>query len=162
MNVAMALSGFDPDLDIWYPSALPPDVEALVSTHASEVPRSMDALTALPGVGRKTANVVLGHAMGLAALPVDRHVLRVAGRLGLTHSHDPVQVETELCALVPAVRWTNASDLLILHGRRICRPRPLCQTCNARRDCDFFLSASLASPRGRVKAPIPATPRRRT
>lgn len=123
--------------------------QALVDEHGGEVPRTMDALTRLPGVGRKTANVVLGHAMGIPALPVDRHVLRVANRLGLADSTDPVQVESALCALIPPERWAQASDLLILHGRRICRPTPLCPTCHARRDCDFFLCASLtaASPR---------------
>lgn len=113
---------------------------ALVGEHGGQVPASMEALTELPGVGRKTANVVLGHALGVPGLPVDRHVLRVAGRLGLTHSDDPVKVEAELCALFPPKRWTRASDALILHGRRICRPKPLCERCNARKDCDFFAS----------------------
>ncbi len=84
----------------------------------------MDALTKLPGVGRKTANVVLGHALGVPGLPVDRHVLRVAKRLGLVHSDDPVKMEQALCALYPPAIWTEVSDLLILHGRRICRPTP--------------------------------------
>ncbi|MCA1583763.1 MAG: endonuclease III [Acidobacteria bacterium] len=114
---------------------------ALVDRHAGQVPASMEALTALPGVGRKTANVVLGHALGVPGLPVDRHVLRVANRLGLTHSADPVKVEADLGALYPPKRWTRVSDNLILHGRRICRPtRPACEICNARKDCDFFIS----------------------
>lgn len=116
---------------------------ALASEHGGEVPASMEALVKLPGVGRKTANVVLGHALGVPGLPVDRHVLRVAGRLGLTHSDDPVKVEAELCGLYPPERWTRASDALILHGRRICRPKPLCERCNARKDCDFFASGGL-------------------
>jgi endonuclease-3 len=99
----------------------------------------MELLVALPGVGRKTANVVLGHALGVPGLPVDRHVLRVANRLGLVSSQDPEEVEAALCGMFRADRWTKISDLLILHGRRICRPKPLCPRCNARKDCDFFL-----------------------
>ena len=106
--------------------------EALVTDHGGEVPADMDALVELPGVGRKTANVVLGHALGVPGLPVDRHVLRVANRLGLIHSDDPVKVEAALCALVPQERWTRASDTFILHGRRICKPTPQCRICNRR------------------------------
>lgn len=109
----------------------------LMENHGGAMPASMDALTALPGVGRKTANVVLGHALGVPGLPVDRHVLRVANRLGLVQSDDPVKVEEALGKMLPPERWTRASDELILHGRRICRPTPLCPSCNARPDCDF-------------------------
>jgi len=112
--------------------------QALVKDHAGEVPASMDALVALPGVGRKTANVVLGHALGVPGLPVDRHVLRVANRIGIADSDDPVVVEQQLCAAMPQERWTRTSDTLILHGRRICRPRPLCDQCAVRDDCDYF------------------------
>ena len=110
----------------------------LLSEHKGDVPASMDALTALPGVGRKTANVVLGHALGVPGLPVDRHVLRVGNRIGLVRSDDPVKVEADLCSLLAPARWTRASDALILHGRRICRPAPLCPRCNVRNDCDYF------------------------
>ena len=113
--------------------------QALVERHNGEVPADMEALVKLTGVGRKTANVVLGHALGVPGLPVDRHVLRVANRLGLAHGDDPVKVESMLCEIIPPERWTKASDLLILHGRRICRPTPLCPRCNARKDCDFFM-----------------------
>ena len=89
----------------------------------------MDALTTLPGVGRKTANVVLGHALGVPGLPVDRHVLRVTERIGLTFETTPEGVERDLCAALPESDWTRMSDALILHGRRICRPRPLCGEC---------------------------------
>ncbi len=117
--------------------------QALVANHAGEVPADMDALTALPGVGRKTANVVLGHALGVPGLPVDRHVLRVANRLGLAGHDDPETVERALCGLYSPAQWTKVSDLLILHGRRICRPTPRCDICNARKDCDFFRSGGL-------------------
>lgn len=113
--------------------------QALVERHDGEVPSDMEALVELTGVGRKTANVVLGHALGVPGLPVDRHVLRVSNRLGLAHGDDPVKVEATLCEVFPPERWTKASDLLILHGRRICRPKPLCSRCNARKDCDFFM-----------------------
>jgi endonuclease III len=112
--------------------------QALVANHGGEVPNTMEALVELPGVGRKTANVVLGHALGVPGLPVDRHVLRVANRLGIAESDDPIVVEQQLCDALPPERWTRASDTLILHGRRICRPRPLCDQCNAREDCDYF------------------------
>jgi endonuclease III len=111
--------------------------EALVSAHAGQVPADMDALVELPGVGRKTANVVLGHALGVPGLPVDRHVLRVTNRLGLVHSDDPVKVETALGALFPKKKWTLASDTFILHGRRICTPKPQCRICHARRMCEY-------------------------
>ena len=115
---------------------------ALVNDHGGSVPASMEALTKLPGVGRKTANVVLGHALGVPGLPVDRHVLRVANRLGLVRSDDPVKVEAALTKMVPPERWITTSDSFILHGRRICRPTPLCPRCNARKDCDYALSGA--------------------
>ena len=112
--------------------------QALLDKHDGKVPASMDALVALPGVGRKTANVVLGHALGVPGLPVDRHVLRVANRLGLVSSDDPVVVESRLCSLLPPERWTRASDALILHGRRVCRPTPQCDRCQVRHLCRYF------------------------
>ena len=117
--------------------------QALVEQHGGTVPADMEALTALPGVGRKTANVVLGHALGVPGLPVDRHVLRVANRLGLVANDDPEKVEKTLCQIYAPAQWTKVSDLLILHGRRICRPTPRCEICNARKDCDFFRSGGL-------------------
>jgi endonuclease-3 len=110
----------------------------LVDEHDGTVPASMDALTALPGVGRKTANVVLGHAMGIPGLPVDRHVLRVSNRIGIAEGDDPVAVEAQLCEKLPPKIWTLASDVQILHGRRICRPKPLCDQCSVRDDCDYY------------------------
>jgi len=112
--------------------------QALVEHHGGEVPASMDALVELPGVGRKTANVVLGHALGIPGLPVDRHVLRVANRIGIAESDDPAIVEQQLCAAMPSARWTRTSDTLILHGRRICRPKPLCEQCVVRDDCNYY------------------------
>jgi len=111
---------------------------ALVERHGGDVPSSMDALVELPGVGRKTANVVLGHALGIPGLPVDRHVLRVSNRIGIAHSDDPVDVEQQLGAALPASEWTKASDTLILHGRRICKPKPLCDQCAVQDECDYY------------------------
>jgi endonuclease-3 len=110
----------------------------LVESHGGDVPASMEALTELPGVGRKTANVVLGHALGVPGLPVDRHVLRVSNRIGIAEGDDPERVETQLCERLPAAMWTLASDVQILHGRRICRPKPLCDQCAVRDDCDYY------------------------
>jgi endonuclease III len=111
---------------------------ALVERHAGEVPQTMDALVELPGVGRKTANVVLGHALGVPGLPVDRHVLRVSNRIGIASSEDPVEVEHQLGSALPPAEWTKASDTLILHGRRICKPTPLCDQCVVRDDCAHY------------------------
>jgi endonuclease III len=104
---------------------------ALVEEHGGEVPRTMSELVALPGVGRKTANVVLGNAFGVnEGIVVDTHVRRVSGRLGLTESRDPVKIEQELMRLVPEGDWTIFSHLLILHGRRTCKARkPDCPNC---------------------------------
>lgn len=118
----------------------------LVREHQGQVPADIDHLTRLPGVGRKTANVVLGHALGVPGLPVDRHVLRVANRIGLAEGDDPVAVEALLCAALPPELWTLASDVLILHGRRVCRPRPLCEACDVRTDCSFFATLERLPP----------------
>jgi len=112
--------------------------QLLVERHDGQVPADMAALVELPGVGRKTANVVLGHALGIPGLPVDRHVLRVSNRIGLATGDDPEDVEAQLCAIVEPARWTRTSDTLILHGRRICRPKPECPRCAVRDDCAYF------------------------
>jgi endonuclease-3 len=112
--------------------------QQLVAHHGGQVPADMDALVALPGVGRKTANVVLGHALGVPGLPVDRHVLRVSNRIGIAESDKPEVVEQQLCDAVDRRRWTRASDTLILHGRRICKPKPLCDQCVVREECDYY------------------------
>jgi endonuclease-3 len=110
----------------------------LVAEYEGEVPAEMDALVKLPGVGRKTANVVLGHAFDVPGLPVDRHVLRVSNRIGIAEGDDPAAVERQLCAALPKARWTRTSDTLILHGRRVCRPKPLCESCAVQHECDYF------------------------
>lgn len=104
---------------------------ALVERHGGEVPRTMAELVQLPGVGRKTANVVLGNAFGLnEGVVVDTHVGRLAARLGLTRATDPVKIEQDLIPLFPREDWTLLSHLLIDHGRKICNARkPLCANC---------------------------------
>jgi endonuclease-3 len=104
--------------------------EAIVMRHSGELPRSMEELTALPGVGRKTANVVLSVAFGLPGLPVDTHVTRLSQRLGLSDSGDPIKIEQDLCELFPPAGWGAISLRLIQHGRRVCvARRPRCETC---------------------------------
>jgi endonuclease-3 len=104
---------------------------ALVSEHGGEVPRSMVALSQLPGVGRKTANVILGNAFGIdEGVVVDTHVRRLSQRLGYTREDSPEKIELGLMALFPRERWTMLSHLLIWHGRRVCEARrPRCEVC---------------------------------
>ena len=110
---------------------------ALVERHGGEVPRTMDALTALAGVGRKTANVVLGNAFGLnVGVVVDTHVQRLTRRLGLTKQTTPEKIEQDLIRLVPRAQWTVFSHWLIWHGRRRCTARkPDCAACELRALC---------------------------
>jgi endonuclease-3 len=105
--------------------------KALVEQHGAEVPRTMEELVALPGVGRKTANVVLSNAMGISAgIVVDTHVARVSGRLGLTANVDPVKIEEDLMQLIPQKEWPSFAHRLIDHGRTICIARkPKCGEC---------------------------------
>jgi len=125
---------------------------ALVEHHRGEVPKTLDGLVALPGVGRKTANVVLGNAFGIPALAVDTHVFRVSQRLGLARADDPEEIHDQLCVVMPKPRWTQASHLLILHGRRVCFARkPACPTCPVLALCPW--------PDKTTATPVP-TPRR--
>jgi len=111
--------------------------QELVARHGGRVPRTREALQALPGVGRKTANVVLASLPdGEPALAVDTHVGRLARRLGLSSEEDPLKVERDLCALFPEQRWGFVSHALILHGRRVCGAlRPACDRCALARAC---------------------------
>jgi endonuclease-3 len=110
---------------------------ALVERHGGRVPRTLDDLVRLPGVGRKTANVVLGAGYGIASgIVVDTHMARVARRLGLTRRDDPEGIERDLQALVPEKSWIAFSIAGVLHGRYICQARrPLCDRCPVARDC---------------------------
>src|SRR5215510_5043392 len=131
--------------------------QKLVADHGGDVPADMEKLTSLPGVGRKTANVVLGHALGVPGLPVDRHVLRVSNRIGIAEGDDPVLIEQQLCARLPAEMWTLASDVQILHGRRVCRPKPSCDRCSVRDDCDYYQHVVKKTPVGRAFRARPAS-----
>jgi endonuclease-3 len=103
---------------------------AIAERFSGEVPPRMEDLVTLPGVGRKTANVVLGVAFDIPGLAVDTHVNRLSNRLKLTDSKDPVQIEKDVCEVVPRDEWTGFSLRLILHGRRICdAKRPKCDLC---------------------------------
>ena len=103
---------------------------ALVQRFHGQVPSTMDDLVTLPGVGRKTANVILGHAYGRPALVVDTHVKRVAQRLGLSKSVDPDRIEQDLMRSIPRSQWTEGSQRLLLHGRYVCLARrPTCGVC---------------------------------
>lgn len=109
---------------------------ALAAGHGGRVPRTREALEALPGVGRKTAGVVLVHLGAGHAFPVDTHVGRVARRLGLTREEDPDRVERDLEALVPEERWGRAHQLFVWHGRRTCIARaPACSRCPVEELC---------------------------
>ena len=126
---------------------------ALCDAHGGQVPRKMEDLVELPGVGRKTANVVLGNAYDTPGLVVDTHVSRVSQRLELTAQTDPVKIEAELMTLVPKKDWTRFSHAMIFHGRRICVARkPKCEECPLFDDCPW--------PK-KQPAPEPAKPRRK-
>ena len=115
---------------------------ALVERHGGEVPRTMEELVRLPGVGRKTANVVLGNAFGLdEGIVVDTHVARLSARLGLTRETDAVKIETALVPLFPRESWTMLSHLMIWHGRRVCdAKKPRCRDCTLRDICPSAVS----------------------
>jgi endonuclease-3 len=111
-------------------------MRAIATEHGGRVPRTREALEALPGVGRKTAGVVLVHLGAAHAFPVDTHVGRVSRRLGLTRHEDPSKVEQDLMALVPEERWGEAHQLFVWHGRRTCDARrPACSRCPVEELC---------------------------
>ena len=114
--------------------------QMLMDKYDGHVPPDRELLMALPGVGRKTANVVLSNAFGVPAIAVDTHVKRVANRLGIASATDPLETEKQLMHVIPRERWSAAHHWLILHGRRICRARtPLCMTCPLNHLCREFL-----------------------
>jgi endonuclease-3 len=110
--------------------------EQLLRDHQGEVPSAMEDLTKLAGVGRKTANVIRGHAFGQPGIAVDTHCRRLAQRLALTRQQDPVKIEADLAAILAPAEWTNFSHRLIIHGRRVCFARkPACQRCSLSELC---------------------------
>jgi endonuclease-3 len=112
--------------------------QELMARFRGEVPKTLEELVTLPGVGRKTANVILGNAFGIPGITVDTHVHRVSQRIGLTKNDDPVKIEFDLMDIVPKEEWTHFSNLLIWHGRRTCvAKKPLCEKCPIRKWCDY-------------------------
>lgn len=104
--------------------------QALVEKYGGKVPQKMEELVQLGGVGRKTANVILGNAFGIPGLPVDTHVSRLSKRLGLTTNNQATNIERDLCTVIPKKEWTLFSLRLIYHGRQVCHARkPRCQSC---------------------------------
>jgi endonuclease-3 len=136
----------------------------LVERHGGEVPRTLSELVALPGVGRKTANVVLGVAFGAPeGVVVDTHVQRLAQRLGWTTHTKPEEIERDLCALFPRSEWDMISHTLIFHGRRICLARkPACGACGVNDVCPSAFHAEDVGrkPRGRSAARPRGAPKR--
>ncbi len=118
--------------------------QELVKRFGGEIPKTLEELVTLSGVGRKTANVILGNAFGIPGIVVDTHVHRVSRRIGLTKNDDPVKIEFDLMEIVPQEEWTHFSNLLIWHGRRTCVARkPLCGICPIRQWCDYGLKVKL-------------------
>jgi endonuclease III len=115
----------------------------LVERHGGKVPADLDALVELPGVGRKTANVILGNAYGIPGIVVDTHVARVSERLGLTRKKDPEKIEQDLMVLIPEERWVKFCHQLIQHGRKLCQARkPKSEICPLRPYCDHAQKSS--------------------
>ena len=110
--------------------------QMILKNFSGQVPRTLEDLTSLPGVGRKTANIILGNAFGQQAVAVDTHVKRVTHRLGWAKSEDPDKIEFELMGVIPGDRWTLACHQLVFHGRRVCTAKnPQCPTCPVARLC---------------------------
>jgi len=116
--------------------------QVLVEKYHGQVPANLEILTKLPGIGRKTANVVLGNAFDIPGIVVDTHVRRVAKRLGLTKHQDALKIEKDLMQLIPKEKWTKFSLQLTWHGRRICKARkPQCNKCPLHKWCDEYQEA---------------------
>jgi len=112
--------------------------QKLVRDFGGTVPRTMEELVTLPGVGRKTANILLYNAYGIPGFGVDTHVVRVTNRLGLVDSEDPEKIEVAICALLPSAEWGQATHLFIFHGRRTCHAKqPGCPGCTVRAVCPW-------------------------
>lgn len=110
--------------------------KAIVEKHGGQVPETMEELVPLPGIGRKTANVILGNAFGVPGIVVDTHVGRLARRMGMTKHDDPEKVERDLMKVVPKKDWTMFSHQMIFHGRQVCQARkPNCEGCSLAKDC---------------------------
>ncbi len=108
----------------------------IVEKYGGKVPGTMEELVPLPGIGRKTANVILGNAFGVPGITVDTHVRRLANRMGLTENQDPEKIERDLMEIIPKKDWTMFSHRMIFHGRQVCEARkPDCEHCGVAKDC---------------------------
>ena len=117
---------------------MPKQISRLSNRRSGDVPQTLDDMVTLPGVGRKTANMVLGNAFGIAGIAVDTHVLRVSNRLGLAQGDDAEEVERQLMARIPKNRWVAFSNAMILHGRETCVARkPKCGACVLCSECEW-------------------------
>ena len=117
--------------------------KTLLDQHSGQVPQTLEELVKLPGVGRKTANVVLGAAFGISGVVVDTHVARISGRLGLTENKDPVKIEFDLMKIIPKRAWNDFSLQLIFFGRETCMARkPKCPTCPLNKLCPWTLKTT--------------------
>jgi len=124
----------------------------LVELFGGVVPNDMEDLIKIPGIGRKTANVILGAGFGVPGFAVDTHVIRLTNRLGLVRTRDPVKIEFQVCSMVPKEEWTGLSLRLILHGRRVCDARrPRCEECVL----NDFCPSSLTRPNRRLRTGRP-------
>ncbi|MEE8583269.1 MAG: endonuclease III [Acidobacteriota bacterium] len=124
-------------------------MNALIERHEGEVPADMEELTALPGVGRKTANVILGNCFGIPGIVVDTHMTRLGQRLGLTAEKNPVKIESALGGLLPEKDWIRFSLRMVLHGRYVCKARrPLCDKCSLLDQCPYFQEVVLPGREG--------------
>ena len=131
----------------------------IVEKYKGQVPRDLESLLSLPGVGRKTANVVLSNAFGEDAIAVDTHVFRVANRLGLANSPTPLGTELNLQEAVPKEQWSKAHHWLIFHGRQVCSARnPKCSTCPLNQWCDYYRQANQALRKQKQPEGDPANP----
>src|SRR5206468_6228044 len=131
----------------------------LLEEFGGKVPGDMESLTRLHGVGRKTASIVLGAAFGVPAIAVDRHVARVAERLGLSRAA-PGGIEESLRALYPKKDWIKVTWCFVLHGRRVCRPTPLCPICPVRDLCPYPKKTKVLPAALRSSQPAPPSPTR--
>lgn len=110
----------------------------IIEQYNGEVPDSMEKLLTLPGVGRKTANVVLGNIFGIPGIVVDTHAKRLSNRLGLTKEEDPVKIEFDLMKIIPKEKWSRFSNQLVFHGRAVCNARkPECEKCSLKPYCNY-------------------------
>lgn len=120
--------------------------EILVDKHGGELPRTREELEKLPGVGRKTANVILANAFNIPAIAVDTHVFRVANRLGIAQGKTPLEVEKQLMEAIPKEKWADAHHWLIYHGRQVCQARkPKCHICPLSPYCQYYAESTTQS-----------------